>query len=180
MASEFKVKGSTLLSKLEFAGERLGAEPRRKLEEYLQASGIPKILDAEWYPFSLYDGLLRKLAADNYGGNVSRLREVGAYSAGRALSTTYSAFAAQRDFLLFLRRLSTLHGRFYSVGRLAVTATGDDFCELDLLDSPVISYADVYIAAGFYVGAARLMGLKKATCRFQVGDDRVHYRLDWS
>lgn len=180
MSSEFKVKGSTLLSKLEFAGERLGEEAKRTLEDYLASSGAAKVLDAEWYPFSLYDGLLRKMAAENYGGNVSRLRDVGSYSAEKALGTTYAAFARQRDFPLFLKRISSLHGRFYSAGRLVVTATGDSFCELEILDSPVISYADVYIAAGFYIGAARLMGLEGATCRFQVGDERVHFRLDWS
>ena len=180
MSEPYRVQGSTILSKLDFSAETQGEEAKRQLEAYLESAGVSQVLDADWYPFALYDGVLRRLAADHFSGNLSRLREVGVYSAGKALGNTYAAYAARRDFPLFLQRISSLHGRFYSAGRLAVTATGDDFCELELTGAPEISYADVYIAAGFYIGAARLMGLEQARCRFQVGDTRVHYRLDWS
>lgn len=180
MSEPYRVKGSTIRSKLDFAAERLGTEARRALEAHLEAAGVTQILDADWYPFRLYDGVLRSLAADQFGGNLSQLREVGVYSAEKALSATYAAYAEQRDFPRFLERISALHRRFYSTGRLEVTAKGDDFCELDLVELPEVSYADVYIAAGFYIGAAKLMGLERARCRFQVGDDGVHFRLDWS
>ncbi len=180
MSEPYRVKGNTLLSKLDYAAERQGAAAKRQLEAYLESAGAPQVLDADWYPFALYDGVLRRLAADHFDGNLSRLREVGVYSAEKALGTTYVAYAAQRDFPFFLQRISSLHRRFYSAGRLAVTATGDGFCELELTEAPEISYPDVYLAAGFYIGAARWMGLEQARCRFQVGDTRVDYRLDWS
>jgi hypothetical protein len=44
---------------------------------------------------------------------------------------------------------------------------------------PRIELVSVYNAAGFYAGAARLMGLDKVRCEFVLEADRVLYRLDW-
>ena len=179
MLGKYQVKGSTIRSKLEFAAERCGSEARENLAAYLSAQAHPTILDAEWYSFSLYDGLLRKLAADFLGDDLSRLQEVGIYSAEKALTTTYEAFAARRDFPLFLKKISTLHNRFYSTGTLVVVDSGEDFCELEIRDAPIISRADVYLAAGFYIGAARLMGHDRAQVAFEVYSSRVHFRVAW-
>ncbi len=180
MQRQLNVKGSTLRSKLEFTEERFGSTARQQIEEYLREQGFPTILDANWYPFDLFDGVLQKMADDFFDGDLTKLEEVGAYSAEQALSTTYEPYAARRDFQQFLQRISSLHDRFYDTGQLEITARGDEFCEIELQGLPQVSQADVHVAAGFYVGAARFMGLESARCRFSIGPDRVHFRLDWS
>ncbi len=180
MTSELQVKGSTIRSKLDFARDRLGPEAEAGLQRALQSMDDSLLLDSSWYPFATYDALLRKIADSHFGGDLEKLRNVGAYSAEKALERTYEAYTRKGDFAYFLQRISALHDRFYSAGRLVVTAHGEGFCELELVDSPVVSEADVQVAVGFYLGAAQRMGLTRARCGFTIEDGRVCYRLEWS
>jgi hypothetical protein len=112
-------------------------------------------------------------------GQLESLREVGAYSAQKALASVYEVYAREKNFHRFLERISMLHGRLYSNSRLTVTAQGEDFCEVALIGIPDSFEAAAQVAAGFYTGAARLMGLDKVRCEFVLEADQVLYRLDW-
>lgn len=180
MADEFLVKGSSLRTKLDFASERLGAEVVESLRVFLARElGNRPILDADWYPFTLYDRLLRHLAERTFGGDLSRLREVGEFSAEKALASTYQSYVRGRSIDDFLQRLPMFHQRLYTVSRLVLHSQRDDGCEIDIVDLPQISQADTHVSCGFFVGAARLLGHPRARGRSEVMLRQVRHRIRW-
>ena len=176
----FHIKGSSIRSKLDFAQDRFGEEAVERLQAKLSEQvPVGQVLDSSWYPFSVYDRLLRDLAAEWFDGDLDRLQEVGGYSAKKALTSAYEVYAREKDFHRFLERLALLHDRFYSNSRLWVKSKGENFCEVDIIGVPDGFEAAAQVAAGFYVGAARLMGHSEAQCEFHQEGDRVRYRLEW-
>lgn len=177
---EFLVKGSSIRSKLYFAQETLSPDIVARLSRWLADTNRgEQILDANWYSFELYDGLLRELAKEAFGGDLLRLEEVGVFSAEQALTTVYEVYAIQREFLKFLRRISSLHDRFYSRSKLELVSSSETSCDLQLTDVPVDFSADIHVASGFYIGAARLMQLNNVRCDRRIEGDRVFFRLTW-
>lgn len=179
--TDFQVKGSSICSKLHFAQECTSPEVTEHLHEWLgEATGGHPILEANWYPFDLYDGLLRALAREAFDNDLQHLEAVGIFSAEQALTTVYDVYTIQRDFLLFLRKISSLHDRFYSRSQLSLERSGDGFCELHLRDVPVDFSADIHVAAGFYIGAARLMKLENVRCERRIESDLVLFKIFWN
>ena len=174
-----QIKGSSIRSKLQFLAETFGTEAEQALSNHLQELDVRTVLEANWYPYELYDRVLRWIADHHYGGQLRRLREVGRFSAHHALTGTYAVYLERGDFRSFLRRIATLHGRYYDIGSLKTTLIGDDHAELVLIGAPFYREPDLEVAAGFYTGAAELMGLSQVSCSFEMGSDRVEFRLDW-
>ncbi len=178
--TEQEVKGSTIRSKLAFTRERFGEEAEQDLKKRLGAAGYTRVLEGSWYPFSLYEQLLHRIAERHFAGDLSRLFEVGAFSARQALTTTYDVFAGRRDFSQFLQRISALHGRFYRVGEILVELSRTpDTCAIRMRGAAPYSQADLHVAAGFYAGSAHLMGLENARCHFESAGEEVHFRIAW-
>jgi hypothetical protein len=179
-AQEYWVKGSSIKSKLEFVRERFGPDAEAALKRSFASQGLFLILESEWYPYALFDDLCVAIAENHYGGDLERLVEVGEYSAERTLRTVYEAYLEGGDFLRFLTRIATLHGRFYNQGRMEVEV-GDDSksCRLTLQGAPEYREADIQIAVGYYVGAAKTCGLKGVRHRIERKDDRVDFFLNW-
>ena len=182
MSDEYRVKGSSIRSKLDFVRERFGGAAERLLrEEFETRAGNVSFLDSAWYPFAVYDELNRSIADRYFGGDLARLREVGSFSAARVLTTVYKAFVSGRDFAGFLSRAAILHERFYSHGRMVATIAEDGSgATIHLTDAPTYSEADLQIAAGFYAGAAELVGLGDFVCRLEVREDGAHFDLRWA
>ncbi len=182
MSEDYSVKGSSLTSKFEFVAERFGEAARTTLQRRFEdRTGLFPVLDSSWYPFSLYDEVIRVIADLFYGGQLARLTEVGAYSAGKVLTGVYRAYAQAKDFASFLERASTLHRRFYSHGemRVAVAPAGDQ-ASVHLCEAPAYSEADLHVAAGFYRGAAELFGLQSFAHHWALREDGAHFELRWT
>lgn len=180
MAEEFLIKGSSLRTKLEFASQRLNPEAVSSLETFLiQELGNRPILDADWYPFDLYDRLLHHLTTHHLDADLSRLSEVGQFSAETALASVYQSYARGRSFEDFMGRLPSFHQRLYTVSRLVIHTKETDSCEIDIVGMPHVSLADVHVSCGFFVGAARLLGHPSARGRSKILEDRVRHRVSW-
>ncbi len=125
--------------------------------------------------------LNRAIADRFYGGELAKLEEVGAYSAGKVLTSVYKAFAAGRDYAGFLRRAAILHERFYNLGKMIVTLGEDGrSAVVHLAEAPAYSEADLYVAAGFYAGAGRLLGLEGFEYELRLEEDGAHFDLRWT
>lgn len=178
---EYKVKGSTILSKFEFVAERFGPDARAQLEQGLEGVLVASILTAGWYPYDLYVRVLETIAKQQFGNAVSRLVEVGAFSADAALKGSYETFMRKKDFFEFLHKLSRLHHLFYNLGELVVTvAPGQKSCDVWQKGKPRYAEADLYVALGFYTRAAELHGVQDFSCAFRVDAEGAHFSLRWS
>ena len=94
MTDEYRVKGSSIRSKFEFVHDRFGEAAERRLKERFRDHGILPVLDSVMYPFAEYDAVNRAIAEEFLDGDLTRLAEVGAYSAQKVLTGVYRAFAA--------------------------------------------------------------------------------------
>ena len=179
--STFQVKGSSIASKLAYLSENGGEAAEGEARLFLKENGITTVLEATWYPYEIYDSFLAWIAQRHFGGDLSRLENVGRFSAQKALTTTYAAFARVGDFARFLEKMPVLHKRYYSHGKLipSLLLPGATHCEILLEGAPVYGEPDLYIAAGFYRRAAEMMGFSNVRCTFKKDARRVRFKLDW-
>ena len=181
VSEEYRVRGSSISSKFEFVRDRFGTEAELQLKEaFADRERLFPILDSSWYPFELYDEINRAIADRFFDGKFSGLIEVGSYSAEKVLTSVYKAFAEGKDFVGFLLRAALLHERFYSQSQMDVTLGEDGVsAEILLRDAPMYSEADLHIAAGFYAGAAKLLGLSSFRHEYSLTKDGAHFQLRW-
>lgn len=180
MADTYRVKGSTLNSKIAFVEQRFGTSAKDELLVELDGMGFPKFFDSGWYSYAQYCDLLRLIADRFYGGKISHLKEAGEYSAAQALEHTYSAFANRGDFIAFLKHISMLHKMFYSEGRIEVQVLpGGQRCEIRHREKPEFAEEDLQVAMGFYQGAARLHGISNISGRFFSDALGFTFLLEW-
>lgn len=179
--NEYMVKGSSIKSKFEFVAERFGPKAEADLAGRLHHHNIFPILDSDWYPFSLYDEINVEIARMFYRGNLKKLTEVGEYSAQKTLTTLYKSYIQGKDFVRFLKRLALLHQRYYNMGEMDI-ALGQDqrSCTITLKGAPSYTEPDSYIAAGFYVRAAKLCGLNKVSYDLRHDPSQVQFVITWS
>jgi hypothetical protein len=176
---EYKVKGSSLRSKLQFVREKFGDEAEAELRTLFDRKQFP-ILDSSWYPFELYEAVNRTIVERHLGGDVTRLREVGEFSAEKVLTSVYRFFTTGQDFVGFLKRAESLHQTCYNEGGMRVDVGEDGRSCHILLTAPRFSETDLHIAAGFYSGAGRLLGARDITCRCHHDREGAHFHLTWS
>ncbi len=180
MGDDYRVKGSSIRSKFDFVHDRFGEAAERRFRERFRDRQLLPVLDSKMYPFSDYDQVNRAIAEEFYDGDLTRLSEVGAYSAQKVLTGVYRAFAAGKDFPGFLDRAATLHERFYSHGKMKVTmADGGKACAIELGGAPTYSEADLYIAGGFYSGAAELLGVESLDWQLSWSPAGARFDLRW-
>ncbi len=180
MSTDYQVKGSSIRSKFDFVHDRFGEAAERRFKERFRDSGVLPVLDSAMYPFEDYDAVIRAIAEEFYDGELSRLSEVGAYSAQKVLTGVYRAFAAGKDFPGFLRRAAVLHERFYSHGGMDVDLAEDGkSCRIVLHGAPTYSESDLHIAGGFYAGAADLLGIESLDWELSWDSSGARFQLRW-
>lgn len=176
---KYWVKGGSINSKRSFLEDRFGPAAAKRLDHFLAAHGAPQVLEASWYPFQLYDEILRFLVREFFDDDVKRLREVGRHSARESLTGTYSVFVRPGGFRSFLERSTAFHSRYYSAGSLRLVAASDDGKSFQLAQdgAPIYTEPDLEIACGFYCEAAEMMGLSEVTCDYDYTDTGVLFTL---
>lgn len=180
MSDDYRVKGSSIRSKFDFVHDRFGEGAERRLKERFREHGLLPVLDSVMYPFEDYDAVLRAIAEEFFDGDLSRLSEVGAYSAQKVLTGVYRAFAAGKDYLGFLRRAAVLHERFYSHGGMDVDLAEDgESCTIVLSGAPTYSESDLHVAGGFYAGAADLLGIQSLDWEMSWDASSARFLLSW-
>lgn len=176
---KYWVKGSSINSKRSYLEDRFGDAAALKLNALLTEHGAPQVLAASWYPFQLYDDVLRFVAQHFLGGDLRRLREVGRFSARQSLTGTYSVFVRPGGFRSFMERSTAFHSSYYSAGSLQLLSASDDGKNFDLAQdgAPIYTQPDLEIACGFYAEAAEMMGLSGVTCEYDYTDTGVCFSL---
>lgn len=181
MATQYEVKGSTVQTKYDFVQARFGPLACGRLEARFKSKGLFPVLSSSWYDYDLYVELLEAIADACFDNDLSRLVEVGEYSADDALTSMYAAFVSEEGFLDFLEGITSLHHMFYSQGNIEVNVHPDQKgCDILHRKKPKAAEADQYVAAGFYQKAAELHGLTNACCSWSMQRKGVHFVLTWA
>jgi hypothetical protein len=176
----YQVKGSSIRSKLEFVRERFGEQAERELAKDLAEAGVPRVLEASWYPYELYDRVLQRIAERHYGGELEQLREVGEFSARHSLAGTYAVYSDLGAYERLLERLPALHDRFYNLGSSRVELDeGAHRATLELHGAPRYTETDLQIAAGFYQGAGEAMGCRDIEVELELQADGARFHIRW-
>jgi hypothetical protein len=178
---DYKVKGSSIRSKFDFVKERFGAPAEARLrEKFKERPELSLLLDTGWYPFSVYEDLNRSIADEFFAGDLTKLQDVGSFSANLALRTTYKAFARGKDFVQFLHGTGTYYQTFYNKGDVRVTVSDDRrAADLHFSGAPVYTEADLQVAVGFFLEAGRLLGITSIAGNARRGTDGAHVNLRW-
>lgn len=177
-SEEFQIKGSSLVSKLEYLREVHGDAAELEAKKRLRDQGVYLLLVSDWYPYHLYTELNEAIVEEYLGGQLQRLQEVGEFSARRALETVYKIYLDQGDIEAFLRRLASLHERFFNIGTMEVRSA-EGSCDILLTGAPVYPMVDMQVALGFYTGAARRFGIENPRCELTTGARSATYELRW-
>lgn len=178
---EYRVKGSSLTTKLDFVRERAGVEVERGLRKELRSEGLFLILESDWYSYRLFDRLNILVANACFGGDLRRLAEVGRHSARKVLGSTYGVYSGGGSFEGFLSKVAGLHDRFYSHGEMRHRLGADGrSCTVLLEGAPEYSDSDLYVACGFYAGAAERFGLEGVEHRFERSGGGAHLLISWT
>ncbi|MFQ5766414.1 MAG: hypothetical protein ACE5ID_00290 [Acidobacteriota bacterium] len=155
------VKGSNLLSRMQFVIDRFGPEAWEKVLNALPngegARLSPRILPSSWYPFTLYNHLDMAICQVLAGGKLGICQEMGADSARRALAGTYRIYLKDGPAAL-LRRLAVLHRTFYDAGKMEVTSLDDGHSVIRNSYVPCSTRTNCLVAAGFYATVVELCG----------------------
>ena len=178
---DFKVKGSSIRSKFDFVREKLGPAAEAKLHQRFKTRPeLSPLLDPAWYPFAVYDEIIRFIASEFYAGDLKKLRDVGSYSANLALRTTYRAFAQGKDFVQFLQGVGRYCQTFYNQGDARVTISDDTrSAELHFSGAPEYTEADLQVTLGFVLEAGRVLGKGTIAGTARRGPDGAHVNLKW-
>jgi hypothetical protein len=153
---------------------------RRSRADLGHRKELTPLLDSSWYPFAIFDEVIRAVATRFFAGRLAGLRDVGNFSAEKALTTVYRSYVRAADIPGFLGRLGSLHQTYYNQGEM--TAEMDPSgggATVSLLGAPVHSDADNEVTAGFLLGACRLLGKPAARCACRVAGGAVRWELHW-
>ena len=181
MVEELKVRGSSITSKFAYVRETFGPAAESKLNERFAGSPHFPALDALWYPFSHYLEVNQAIADTCFDGDVKRLREVGQFSAEHALTHLYKVYAKEATFVDFLLKISNLHKRFYSAGSMEprIDEAGGQ-ADIVLSGNREYPVEDLYIAQGFYVGAAKRLGHQNVLSKISRTADGAIIAVRWA
>ena len=179
MNRKYEVKGSSLKTKFDFIKENYPPQKVKIIEELFSDRGIFPILESKWYDYSIYIDLLNTIAVSLYNGDFKKLEKLGAYSANLALTGVYKSFISKKDFLSFLKSMTILHSRFYNMGKMEVKVLSENEAEIILSEAPRYDEVDIYVAAGFYVEAARLCGIPNVKYTIEKIENGVKFILKW-
>ena len=178
--SDYKVKGSSISSKFDYIEENYSGEDLEEFKKVIENMIDFPVLDSQWYDFDVYDKINRTIARVYFDNDMEKLLDVGKHSAARVLSGVYSAYVRNHDFIAFLKRISMLHSRFYNKGEMDVDFSKENnSCTIVLHSAPRYPRSDNYIAAGFYVGAAEICGLKNVSYSINEEKEKVRFELKW-
>lgn len=181
------VKGSVLLSRLEYVWRRWGeagvARVLSRLPDGDRAHFGSPIMPFAWYPFDLNEHLDTAIAAE-VGPGDDIFRALGAASADDNLTS-----AAQRHYIrernphALLKQASSIYSNYYDTGRREYERVSDTKAVLRTHDSESFSVEDCLTVVGWHVRAIEMCGgrsvrASEPQCR-ALGGEVCEYVLEW-
>lgn len=181
MSSEYSVKGSTIRMKFEFVRDRFGADAEATMRARARhRKELAALLDVSWIPFSVCEEVNHYVARAHFGGDLTGLRQLGAFAADRSLNSIYKVWVTGKTFTEFLLQMSRYHKTMYSAGDLAVVVGEDQTsATLSFANAPQYSQAELHTSTGFFLGSAKVMGISDVTHVAVLVPNGMEIKLRW-
>lgn len=181
------VKGSVLLSRLDFVRDHFGQDGLTSLLEALTDDDrrvTARLLPAQWYPFVLgerIDDVIMNVLGRGDPGTFHRL---GVRSAEVNLAGVHAVFVHDGDPHGLLRRAPAIYKLYYDTGNRVYEKTGECSCRLTTHDSESYSRADCFTVIGWHQRAVELCGgtnvrIDHPDCRV-AGARACRYDISWT
>ena len=181
------VKGSVLLSRLDFVREHFGEEGVASLLEALtdEDRGVTtRLLPAQWYPFELGERIDDAIMTVLGRGDPGTFHRLGVRSAEVNLAGVHAVFVHVGDPHGLLRRAPAIYKLYYDTGSRSYEKTGEHSCRLTTRDSEGYSRADCFTVIGWHQRAVELCGgrnvrIEHPDCRVE-GARTCQYDISWN
>ena len=181
------VKGSVLLSRLDFAREHFGVQGLAKLLAALTDEDrrvATTFLPAQWYPFDLGERIDSAIMHVLGRGDPGTFHRLGVRSAEVNLAGVHSVFLQSGDPHGLLRRAPVIYKLYYDTGTRTYEKTGENSCRLTTYDSESYSRADCFTVIGWHQRAVGLCGgtdvrIDHSVCRVEDGAV-CQYDISWA
>jgi predicted hydrocarbon binding protein len=176
------VKGSKISSKLAFVEKHYGPQALQQLLGSLSSedrASLANVIDLKWYPFELYDHVLRAIVSVNAKNDESVLDRIGAHSAEHQLNNIYSAYKRE-DLIRMFRNMVPMHAHMNDPGQMEVTIGGAAACTI-IVTEPRSTASACRVSRAFYKRVAEMAGAKdvrvnETTCTSR-GDDACRFEI---
>jgi hypothetical protein len=183
-----RVKGSTVLSRLQFLEERYGASAKQaviaSLSPEWQAVAAKGVPPHEWVPYEFYVDI--NVAADRLHGrgDLALCREMGRFSAERNLPTLYRIFYRLGSPLFIFRKAARVWEVHYDSGRMVPVQEGERAIRLKMVDFEKPHRAHCLSVHGWAERSAELSGAtlvhsEEERCRLR-GDAACEIVMLWT
>ena len=183
-----RVKGASLIARLEYLTDKGGAALRDRVLERLSPADR-KILSSRPLPSSLFplelNARLDEAIAQalNPAHPAAVYRDLGRASAQKNLHKFHAIFLQGRDPHDLLAGFPAVRGTYYSDGSASYQKTGDNAGTFRVLGAKSHSLPDCESTAGYFERAIELLGGKEARvelfrCRGR-GDLACEFRCGW-
>ncbi|MDJ0764744.1 MAG: hypothetical protein QNJ97_17320 [Myxococcota bacterium] len=176
------VKGSSIRTKFDYVSEHYGPPAKASMAQHFRErhKTLFPILNVSWYPYDTYVEVLEYISKTYFNNDPSKLEDIGAASAKKALYTTYRSFIISGDYGRFLQKISQLHHMLYNLGKIEVEMHENQRgCDIVQSNKPRYAETDLYVASGFYQETARLHDKRDVKCMFILKENKAHFTVFW-
>jgi uncharacterized protein (TIGR02265 family) len=184
-----RVKGASLLARLDFLTEKGGTELRQRVLERLSEADR-KILEGHPLPSSLFplelNARLDEAIAETLdrGHPIAVYRALGRASAQKNLHKFHAIFLRGRNPHDLLSGFPAVRATYYSDGKARYERTGDSSGTFHVVGARSHSLPDCESTAGYFERAIELVGGRDARvelsrCRAR-GDEDCEFRCEWT
>jgi uncharacterized protein (TIGR02265 family) len=182
-----QIKGAILKSRMAFVRERFGEAMVQQVRASLPADdqqALKSILTVRWYPFEIGKRLDDAIVTVCGNGDPAFLKQLGAASADKNLSTLHKSLLAPGNPHAFLERARTIYALYYETGRREYKRTGDRSGVLTTHDADTFSAPDCQTVIGWYERALEMCGARgvrvvETECRAK-GGAVCRYEVSWA
>lgn len=183
-----RIKGASLIARLEYVGEKGGSELRERVLERLSAEDRRVLerrpLPSSLFPLDLNTRLDEAIAATLDPANkVAVFRDLGRVSAQKNLHRFHAVFLQGKDPHDLLAGFPAVRATYYSDGNARYEKTGDRTGVFRVEGAQSHSRPDCESTAGYFERAIELLGgrqvkVELARCRHH-GDPHCEFRCAW-
>ena len=161
------VKGSAIISSINFIKDKFGDEGLDKIKESLTdkereiLSEI--ILQPIWYPLDLYVNLTHKIDSILGTGDLSIAKDIGKYEAEHDLKTIYRIFYVLGSPEFIIKQAAKIFSTYFQDGDLRIAESDKNNAIAELYNFPSLDQAVLHRISGFMEKTLELSGGKNPT-----------------